>query len=299
MCRRLLGALCLFVAVPATASAEGRVLDSLEDVHAACAEARESTRPSLYVIELDGGWRFGSHQRRAGRLPVDTRRNLLAFEGHVSIFLTGFEPLAFDADEAQAQALRTAARAGGRLRLGFFLGFDEPRRSPCVVRNRHAVTIVRADLAFAELVGSDGERLVRTDTDRHRAWRDDREELGVPGEGPRGTVGAARFSNGAAAPVEWQRALERAEVRAALAQCHAAGVARGASREGQVVVRLNVEVRTGEVRRADVALSSVEDPDEAECVARALGRHAAFGPGPLTWQAQFVDLNVPTRLVAD
>ena len=56
-----------------------------------------------------------------------------------------------------------------------------------MVRSAHAVTIVRADLAFAELV-SEGRALARTETDRLRAWLDDQEGLAVPGEGPRGVA---------------------------------------------------------------------------------------------------------------
>jgi hypothetical protein len=299
MGRWLLGALCALFAIPATASADGRPLATLDAVHEACAEAREAVHPELYVLELDAGWRFAPHRPRADELPVDTRRNLRALDGRVSVLLTGFEPVGFDADEAQARALREAARAGTTLRIGFFLGFDEPRRAPCVVRNRHAVTIVRADLAFAELVSSAGERVARTETDRLRAWTDDREALAIPGEGPRGAVGEARFSNGTAAPASWQQALANPELRGAVAQCHAAGVQRGAAGDGQVVVRLNVETRTGRVRRADVALSSLGDDEEAECLARAVGRHAGLGPGPSSWQAEFVDLTVPLRLAAD
>ena len=87
--------------------------------------------------------------------------------------------------------------------------------------------------------------------------------------------------------------------REAIARCHAEGVARGAAHEGRVVVRLNVETRTGRVRRADVALSSLGDTEEAECIARALGSSSSLGPGPSGWQADVVDLSVPVRLVTD
>lgn len=296
---RLWTALCALVLLPATAAADARTLGSLDAVHDACGEARDAQRPALYVIALDPGWRFGAHRRRAEELPVDTRRNLAALDGRVALLLTGLESPAFEADEARARALRQAARAGATLRLGFFLGFDEPRRQACVVRNRFAVTIVRADLAFAEVVGGDGERIARADTDRLRAWLDDQEELTIPGEGPRGAVGDARFANGTAAPEGWQRVLSGAEARAGIAQCHAAGVQRGASGDGQVVVRLNVETRTGRVRRADVALSSIGDDEDAECIARAVGSHSSLPPAPPTWQAEFVDVSVPVRLAVD
>jgi hypothetical protein len=75
-------------------------------------------------------------------------------------------------------------------------------------------------------------------------------------------------------------------------------VARGVPPDGQVVVRLNVETRSGRIRRADVAITSI-DPDESECIARALGTGASLPPGPTSWGADVVDLSVPVRLAAD
>lgn len=293
--RRGLSLLILLVALPGSALADANALENLAAVHGACEAAREPTSSRLYVIEVDPGWELAA--RRGDRVPVSTRRNLMALDGRVSLLISGLEPVAFEADEAVGRALRDAAAAGARLKLGFFLGFDDPGRQPCLVRGQHAVTIVRVDLAFAELVSSADERVARAETDRLRAWLDDREALAIPGEGPRGAVGEARFPNGTAAPEAWQRAL--AAARPGIARCHAEGVARGATPEGQVVVRLNVEARTGDVRRADVALSSVGDGAEAECIARALGSGVALGAGPSNWQAQFVDLAVPVRLVVD
>jgi hypothetical protein len=76
-------------------------------------------------------------------------------------------------------------------------------------------------------------------------------------------------------------------------------VRRGATEQGQVVVRLNIETRTGTIRRSDVALSSIGDNTEAECIAQAVGTGSTLTPGPNTWQAEFVDLSVPVHLVAD
>jgi hypothetical protein len=241
-------------------------------------------------------YRLGRYDEEDGRLYVNTRRNLRALEGHVSLMLSGLEPIAFEVPDAEVSALRSAASGGAVLRVGFFLGFDDSTRQHCVVRSAHAVTIVRADLAFAELTAQ-GRALARTETDRLRAWLDDREGLAVPGEGPRGVVGAASFDNAQAPPEAWQRALEAAPVRARFGQCHAEGTARGAAPEGRVVVRLNVESRTGRIRRADVALSSLGDDEEATCVARALGA-AQLGPGPSGWP-EAVDLSVPVRLVVE
>ena len=248
----------------------------------------------LYVMQVE--YRLGRYDEEDARLYVNTRRNLRALEGHVSLMLSGLEPIAFEVPDGEVSALRSAASRGAVLRVGFFLGFDDSTRQHCVVRSAHAVTIVRADLAFAELT-ADGRALARTETDRLRAWRDDQEGLAVPGEGPRGVVGAASFDNAQVPPEPWQRALEAPPVRARFGQCHAEGVARGAAQEGRVVVRLNVESRTGRIRRADVALSSLGDDEEATCVARALGA-AQLGPGPSSW-AEVVDLSVPVRLVVE
>src|SRR5690606_15665394 len=114
----------------------------------------------LYVMEVE--YRLGVHREDRGLLYVDTRRNLRAMEGRVSLLLSGLEAIAFEADAERASALREAARGGARLRVGFFLGFDEPSRQPCLVRGRHGVTIVRADLAYAELISAAGDRLART-----------------------------------------------------------------------------------------------------------------------------------------
>lgn len=287
----VLGAV-MALALPQVAHADEE-LTALGAVHEACDATREQTRPRLYVIEVQ--YRLGAHRADREQLYVDTRRNLSALEGHVSLLLSGLEPIAFEADEERARALREAQANGARLRVGFFLGFDEPGRQPCVVRGPHAVTIVRADLAFAELVTASGERLARTENDRLRAWLDDQGDLGIPGEGPRGAVGTASFDNAQPPPEAWQRALAAAAVRARIGQCHAEGVRRGASPEGQVVVRMNVESRTGRVRRADVAISSIGDAEEAECIARALGSSGQLPSAPSSWP-EVVDLSVPVRL---
>lgn len=285
----------LLLACPGFARAEDE-LSSLDSVHAACEAARDRAAPVLYALEVD--YRIERHDDEAGRLFVDTRRNLRALGGHVSLLLSGLEPVAFEVSDEEAAALRQAAEAGARLRVGFFLGLDDPGRQPCVLRGAHAVTIVRADLAYAELSRS-GERLARAETDRLRAWREDQRSLAIPGEGPRGAVGVASFDNAQSPPESWQRALRAPAIGARLAQCHAEGVARGASSDGQVVVRLNVEVRSGRVRRADVSISSIGDAAEGECIARAVGSGTPLPAGPASWNAEVVDLSVPVRLTAD
>lgn len=279
--------------LPSMARAE-HTLTSLEAVHEACESTRRRTRAELYVMQVE--YRLGRYDEERARLYVDTRRNLQALDGHVSLLLSGLERVSFDVAPGEVSALRAASAGGATLQVGFFLGFDDSRRQPCVLRGAHAVTIVRADLAFAQLRAAGGERLARMETERLRAWRDDRAELAIPGEGPRGAVGQARFENGEAPPPAWQRALSASSLQERLGQCHAEGIARGAAREGQILVRLNVETRTGRVRRADVALSSLGDEREAACITQALGA-TALSPGPASWQAEVVDVSVPVRLV--
>lgn len=287
-------AMVLVCALPAGASAQERVLDSIEAVQDACNESRDSETAHLHVVEVESGWRFGG--AHDGVLALDTGRNFRAFDGHVSLLVPREDRVGFTVDEADVARVR---QANGRLRVGFFLGFDDRNRQPCLVRSRFAVTIVRAEVAFVELVDADGGRIARGETDRWRAWNDDREALAIAGEGPRGVVDSPRFTNGTAPPDSWLTALGNGGSRAAIAQCHTEGVARGAAREARVVVRLNVETRTGRVRRADVALSSLGDTAEAECIARAVGAGSSLPPGPNSWQAEVVDLAVPVRLVAD
>jgi len=247
----------------------------------------------LYVVEVQDGWTFGDLSE--GQLAVNTGRNFRALEGHVSLLVPRDEQLGFEASSDDEASLR---EANGRLRVGFFLGFDDRGRQPCLVRNRFAVTIVRADVAYLELVDAAGASLARAETDRLRAWTDDQERLTIEGEGPRGAVGDPQFSNGTEPTEAWQRALAAPSLRAPIGRCHAAGVARGAAEEGQLMIRLNVETRTGRVRRADVALSSLGDREEAECIAQALGS-VSLPRGPTSWQAEFVDLTVPVRVVVD
>jgi hypothetical protein len=285
----------LIVLGAARARADGEELASIDAVHEACEAARENPRPRLYAIEVD--YRLGRYDEENGRLRVDTRRNLTALDGHVSVLIASFEEVAFEATPEQASTLREAARSGAKLRIGFFLGFDDPMRQPCLVRGAHAVTIVRADVAFAELVSGAGERIARTDGDRLRAWLDDARASRIEGDGPRGAVGTGSFDNAQAPPETWQRALQAQVVRTRIGQCHAEGIGRGASREGDVVVRLNIETRSGRIRRADVAISSLRDAPEAECIARALGG-ATIPPGPSGWP-EAVDLSVPVRVTAD
>jgi hypothetical protein len=184
--------------------------------------------------------------------------------------------------------------------LGFFLGFDEPDRTACLIRSRHAVSTIRMDVAFVELVRNDGTVIAREDTDRYRAWQDDAEHTAVPGEGPRAQLGAPTTTNGPV-PEAWERSVASAStgpMGRTLAECHRDGVARGADAQGRVVVRVRVEGRTGRVVESELAVSNIGDTAEAECMARAL-RDLSLPPATGDFASRTVDLQVPIRLAAD
>lgn len=294
-------ATCPVAVMPGQAQDESpqvhRAIESLEAMHNACRTARERVRARLYTIDVSPGWRLQRDEESSFR--VDDRRNLSAMNGRVSLLLSGLETIAFEAGSPEAAtALSQVHSRDIQLRVGFFLGFDEPMRPPCLIRNAHAVTVVRADLAYAELRDAQGRRIGRMQTDRLRAWGDDTNAFTVPGEGPRGVVSAVSLGNAVDPPSSWAQALGSRRIARTIGRCHRDGLSRNASREGQIMVRLNVETRSGSIRRADVSLSSVGDPVEAECVAQALGR-ASLQPAPRQWSARAVDLEVTVRVAAD
>jgi len=231
-------------------------------------------------------------------MPIDTRRNLRALRGALELYPSGMETVGFVASRDRAAELVEAVRAGARLRVGFFLGFDDPRATRCLLRPAAGVSTVRMDVAFIELLDPRGAVLAREDTDRLRAWLDDASG-DVPGEGPRAAVGTP-FLVGRAGqtPAPWRQALEgaaRGPLGRALGGCHASGIARGGEGAGQVVVRLTIDARSGAVQQSEVELSSVEDDEEATCIARAFSSFS-FSPAPELWGPP-VSLSVPIRLV--
>ena len=158
-------------------------LGGLGALKAACREAREPGRRRLYVVEL-GRYHFDVADREEGFLPLDTTHNLSAFGGAAALFPSDMETIGFHASERRRRALRNARRAGARLRVGFFLGFDGEGQ-PCVIRPSVGVTTVRMDVAFLELVDERGRVIARDDTERLRAWSDDLQHEVVAGAGPR------------------------------------------------------------------------------------------------------------------
>ncbi|MBO6936919.1 MAG: hypothetical protein JJ863_18255 [Deltaproteobacteria bacterium] len=276
----LLPCALLALASPGLAHAE-RPLPSLAALKEACQEARVPGRRALYVVELES-FRFG-RSAEDGFLPVDTRRNLQAFGGAAALFPSELEPIGFRASAERQSALREARRAGAKLRVGFFLGFDGEGQ-PCVIRAAVSVSTIRMDVAFLELVDSRGRVIARDDTERLRAWRDDEERDRVPGEGPRVAVDDPW---GSAAPVATVTAIRALAPR--LGQCHAAHVARGGPESGRALVQLTVE--GGALQDPTFAFSTFSDERFGACVLRVLKEaHLPMSSGRMT---------VPLRFAAD
>ena len=109
--------------------------------------------------------------------------------------------------------------------MGFFLAFDGGQA--CLVRPAAAVTTVRIDVAYVELLNGRGQVLAREDTERLRAWRDD--DVPEPGL----SFGDLEVEEGNALVT---RALQ--SKRAVLSACFSNAVSRGASRRAMVTLRL-------------------------------------------------------------
>jgi len=283
---------------PTAASAQERTIRmrELSDLHRACERAEGEGRRTLQIIPFPAGaWRFGAYDPAEGFLPIDTRRNLRAFDGHAELFPARMEQVGFVVGPDRAAELQR--RAGQlTLRVAFFLGFDEQSGNRCLIRPAAGVTTVRMDVAFLVLVQT-GRMVARQDTDRLRAWLDDAEHDAIPGRGPRGAMSAASLGDRpGVAPEPWQQTIaaeNRGATARALGACHAAGVARGAG-DGQVVVRIVVDSRSGQVSDPEVELSSIGDDEEAACIAQALLR-LQFVPVPALGGR--VVLSVPVRLL--
>lgn len=285
-------------AVPAHADGE-RALTDLDAVRAACATAERRAPRELLVVELEPGWSFGTLSEE-GFLPIEARRNFRMVGDRVELFASRLEPIGLVATQERADELEAARSRGARLRVGFFLGFDEPDRTACLIRSRHATSTVRMDVAYLELLAEDGALIAREDTDRYRAWRDDAERDAIPGEGPRAALGAPSVPSGAV-PESWERGVAAASagpLGRALSICHRDGVARGAETSGRVIVRLRVDGRTGRVLESELAVSDVGDTAEAECMATTL-RELTLPPGTGDTANRTVDLQVPVRVAVD
>ena len=285
--------------VPGRVRAEGRALGSVPAVHDACRRSVGDGDRELFVVAIPAtGWAFGQYSASDSFLPIDTRRNLRAFRGAVELFPSRLESIGFVATAARARELAAGRTRGGALRLGFFLGFDDARRSACLIRPAAGVTTVRFDVAFVELTDARGRVVAREDSDRLRGWLEEREHDAVAGTGPRGVLGSPSTAVGEV-PASWRDAVGRASagpLARAIGACHAQGIQHGASGQGGVVVRVVVDAR-GAVRSAEVELTSIGDADDAACIARAVGAALQFPPDPAVRGE--VAVSVPVRLAAD
>jgi hypothetical protein len=280
----------------AEAQAADRALTSLDAIHAACRGADDGEAAHLYSMTVEGSWRFD--ERDEDFLPVDTRHNLRALAGSVELLPSHMEMIGFVANDARVTELQAARTAGARLRVGFFLGFDDPDRSSCLIRPRAAVTLVRMDVAFVEVIDATGALVAREDTERYRSWQDDEDRAGIPGTGPRAAVGSASLSDGTAVPDGWTRAIRTAGSGAlarTLGRCHAAGLLRGASPDATIRVRLHVEGRTGHVTESSVEIANVGDTDEVDCIVDAVA-HVDLPAGSGDVAGRAVDLSIPVTL---
>lgn len=290
--------LTLGAAAPARAQVE-RALTTLEAVHEACRDARREPGRHVFAVEVEPTWSFGTLDQD-GFLAIEPRRNFRALGGRVELFPARMERIGLVATPSRLDELEAARARGARLRIGFFLGFDDPDRTACLIRSRHAVTMVRMDVAFVELLAADGSMIAREDGERYRAWLDDRQRDAVPGSGPRAALGEPSTRSGPL-PDAWRRAFADAaqgELGRALRDCHQQAIERGAEPHGRVVVRLRVDGRTGRVLESAAALSDLGDTHAAECMARVL-RALALPAGPGEWGARIVDVELPIRVAAD
>jgi hypothetical protein len=281
---------------PGLASAQDRALADLPAVHAACRAADdEGIHDRLYSILLDGVARFTAREGdEEGEVlyTLPDARSLRAMGGSVQLVPAHLEPIAFVANQERARALEAARDHGARVRVGFFLGFDEPERRACLVRASQAVTALRIDVAFVELVEADGSVVAREDHDRLRAWSDDANR--TASQEPEASVGLPT-TDGSSAPEPWARALRAAGLARQLVACHVAGVAQGAAREAMVQVRLRVDARAGRVEDAVIEVGNVGNDDENTCVLAAL---RAVSLAAAANVAGHLDLRVPVHLRA-
>ena len=245
----------------------------LAELHTACRDAELPGRRKLYAVEVPQA-RFEPYYEEDGALVLDTRRNFRVLRGTAEIFASNLEPIAFVANARRADEL---ARRGRSLRVGFFLGFDESHRRPCLIRSAVSVTMVRADLAFVELLDAEGEVVAREDTDRLRAWQDDLERDGIPGQGPRAAVLHPSSVRGGTLPEPYVRALSTEALRNRLSAC---ARQRNETGDAQVVAVLQVGA-DGSVAQVEVELSSARSQAVEACVVDAL-RSARFAPGAPT-----------------
>ncbi len=270
--RTIRAILLLAVVGSSSIAAADHPIGDLSGLHEACRDSELPGRRKLYAIDVSQA-RFEPYYEDEGALLLDTRRNFRVLRGRAEIFASNLETIAFVANSERATELE---RRGRKLRLGFFLGFDGSRR-PCLIRSSVGVTMVRADLAFVELLDEQGAVVAREDTDRLRAWQDDVERDGIPGEGPRAAVLHPTNVRGGSLGPAYVQALTTPAVRSRLSTC---AEQRREPGDAQVVVVLRVGA-DGAIAAAEVELSSARSERVQTCVVDAL-RRLRFPPGAPT-----------------
>lgn len=262
--RILRGALALALALATPAGAQeipglerGVELRSHRDIVRVCDEARVAGRRLLYEV-VAGRFRFGRYDEETGLLPVDFSRNLRVLRGMAELHPAGLVEVGFRATPESARELMQS-RAVARLRIGFFLGFDG-RGQSCIVRNAHASSLLRADVAYLELVDGEDRVIARQDTEILRAWRDDASSQNAL------VVEAPRLERG-----QVDLGALRAAVRGqseVLVACIEAAHERGAPPTADFVLRFETDesART----RVSVALSSLGESEGTECIRAAV-----------------------------
>lgn len=278
------------------ASAQDQSLETLASVHAACRSADDDgVHDRLFSLVLDGAAALvptEGDEEGETVYAISDARSLRALGGAVQLVPAHLEPLAFVANEERARSLEVARARGARVRVGFFLGFDEPERRACLVRPAQSVTAVRVDVAFVELIDTDGSVLAREDHDRLRAWNDDADRGAAPEA--QASIGAPTIG-ASPAPEAWSRSLRAPAMTRQLLACHVAGVGRGAARQAMVQVRLRVDGRSGRVDDAVIEVGNVGDEQENACLVSALrGAELSAVPGA----TGSLDVRVPVQLRA-
>lgn len=275
---------------------DGTPITTLDALHEACNSARADGPRTLWVVTVASGrWHFAASPSDGARLVVDTRHNLPILGGAAALMPAFLERLSLPAEGGRAAELSRAASEGASLRIGFFLGMDDRAATMCVLRPAAGVTMVRAEIAYIEVLSAEGEMLAREDTERMRAVRQDEAVAPVTG-GARAIVDAPSAEDGSAVPQSWTDALRaagRGTLAAQLARCH---TGHGAV---DVVVRLMVGARTGAVRSAEVELAAGAAERESHCVAQTLAAGVALPAGDARAREDHeVPLSVPVRFPA-
>lgn len=288
----------LSAASAAAQSARGGLpLSSYAALRSACEGARDVGRRELYQVSVTtGDWRFAAYDEAREVLPVDARPSLRVLSGVAAFLPTGLERIEFPVAAADVAALRERG-VGATLRVGFFLGFDGEGARACLVRGAATQNLVRGDLAYLELVDTEGNVVTRAEYDRLRAWLDDPERVVVTGVGPRAALGEPVVqSPGVTADGAWLTRA-RTQLPQLVERCYVPALAREASHRATVMVRLTVNAASGAVQSADVELSTLGDTLGARCVAEELGRSVSIPA--LRSGGGSVQVRVPVTLLSE